>query len=380
MMFAPLENLLWGVFGWEPNPSALNERAVKLGRQGRYAEAIAELNRAIAAAPNFAKAWLNRASCRVHLGDYQAAIDDCTRAIELDPGMMLAYHGRGIAYNELQRYAEAHADFDRALSIDTRDVNLYYYRAVAAAGLNWPVRAIADLNVFLAQDSTHIAAYVQRAAAYMAQGNIDLSLADFERVTQLDPSHATSWGHVGTGRYLRGEPALAVEALSRCLTLEPGDMLAANNRGASYVLLRRFSEAEADLLRTIEQHPEFPSARKNLAWIRATCPDEQFRNGREAVELATQALDMIHWDQPAWLEVLAAAYAESGDFDSAIEWQQKAIEQLGADEDSATGRRLRLYLLRQPFRHICLPGEPVELIPGARPMAATGKAENISRA
>jgi tetratricopeptide (TPR) repeat protein len=168
--------------------------------------------------------------------------------------------------------------------------------------------------------------------------------------------------------------------LTKSLEHHSDNPLALNNRGAAQFLLARYPEASADICRAIQVAPEFASAKKNRAWLRATCPAAQFRSGPEAVELATQALEMTHWDQPTWLEVLAAAHAEAGDFDTAIQWQEKAISTIGAGKDSAAGRRLGLYHSRQAFRHVCRPGEPVELIPGARQISKSDPAQNINRA
>ena len=50
------------------------------------------------------------------------------------------------------------------------------------------------------------------------------------------------------------------------------------------------------------------------------------RDGKKAVESATQACEMTNWNDPDMLGTLAAAYAETGDFDDAIKWQQKAVD------------------------------------------------------
>ena len=51
------------------------------------------------------------------------------------------------------------------------------------------------------------------------------------------------------------------------------------------------------------------------------------------------------------LDTLAAAYAEAGDFDSALKWQAKAIAlETDAKEKAEYGERLKLYQAKKPFR------------------------------
>jgi tetratricopeptide (TPR) repeat protein len=376
-MLAGIENLLRGALGWEPNPSTVNQRGVKLFEAGQVQEALAEFDRAIAAAPYFAWAWFNRAGCRAHLGEHQSAIEDCTRAIELNPTWMPAWNSRGLSHLALGQHAQAHADFERAVALDATDVTLYYNRAIAAFGLGRPDQALADLNVVICRDPNHTAAIFQRAIVLATLGKPELSRDDYRRVTELDPGHADAWRELGTNHYFAGQLAEAINALSHCLSIRPDEVLAANNRAVSRFLLGQYADAEAELRGLIARRNDFPSAKKNLAWLLATCPDSRPRSGREAVELATQALEMVRWDQPAWLEVLAAAHAEQGDFEAAAAWQIKAMQSIVSDADSSAARRLRLYESRQPFRHLIVPGQPFELIPGGRAIPTAQK--NISR-
>nr|WP_283105046.1 tetratricopeptide repeat protein [Shewanella dokdonensis] len=95
----------------------------------------------------------------------------------------------------------------------------------------------------------------------------------------------------------------------------------------------------------------------NAAWILATCPEKQYRNGEKALQLAT---DLLKTDQqdPTNLDNLAAAYAEIGNFSAAVKTQRQAIAALQADKGKIQGKesefqlRLQDYLQHKPYREI----------------------------
>jgi tetratricopeptide (TPR) repeat protein len=89
-----------------------------------------------------------------------------------------------------------------------------------------------------------------------------------------------------------------------------------------------------------------------LAWIEATCPDSSFRDGKEAISLATKACELTQWREASWIDTLAAAYAESGDFQRAVQYQEQALRTSGPPdpEEKAMRERLALYKQSQPYR------------------------------
>ena len=61
------------------------------------------------------------------------------------------------------------------------------------------------------------------------------------------------------------------------------------------------------------------------AWLYATCPDASIRNGQLAIADAKKACELGKWKYPGYIDTLAAAYAEAGDFDSAVRYEQQAM-------------------------------------------------------
>jgi len=109
---------------------------------------------------------------------------------------------------------------------------------------------------------------------------------------------------------------------------------------------------------------ENETAHNNKAWLLATCPDEQFRDGALAVEHATKACELTDWENAGFVDTLAAAYAESGDFESAAEWQQRAIDiDSSGSYTEQFSKRLVQYENKEPYREGPLPEGQFEIQP-----------------
>ena len=73
-------------------------------------------------------------------------------------------------------------------------------------------------------------------------------------------------------------------------------------------------------------------ALNDYAWLLSTSEFAEVRNGPQAVTLASQAVARNR--TPAYLDTLAAAYAETGKFDRAVQVQREAIG-LAGEGDAA---------------------------------------------
>jgi tetratricopeptide (TPR) repeat protein len=112
----------------------------------------------------------------------------------------------------------------------------------------------------------------------------------------------------------------------------------------------RAAEAYREELR-IRPDPEPDSGHDGLARLLATCPDSKIRDGTKAVELCYCICEWTSFRHAPYLDTLAAAYAEAGNFKAAVETQREAVlRQEQDDQKGGYGARLKLYEAGKPYR------------------------------
>jgi len=119
----------------------------------------------------------------------------------------------------------------------------------------------------------------------------------------------------------------------------------------------RLAQTRANLARLqdkYQQTPEDSATLNDLAWLLATCPFDELRNGKEAVRISERARTLTHSLDPAILDTLGASYAETGKFTRAIEHARQAVTLATARHDiaavGAINMRIREYMNNRPYR------------------------------
>jgi tetratricopeptide (TPR) repeat protein len=121
-------------------------------------------------------------------------------------------------------------------------------------------------------------------------------------------------------------------------------------RGKTLHLLGRYAAACESYERVLQLVPAEPSAMYHLAHIKATCEDPAFRDGEEAVALATRVCEISNWRNWLDISVLAAAYAEVGDWERAEQFAVVALELSPEDTKTARLERVNQYRRRIQYR------------------------------
>ena len=128
----------------------------------------------------------------------------------------------------------------------------------------------------------------------------------------------------------------------------------------SYGSLLATGEYEAalqELNAALESNPESDFLHNNKAWLLATCPVAEVRSGQEALVHATKACELTEYNNYMYVDTLAAAYAEAGDFEQAVQFQMSAVEltpQNIPGRDSIV-QRVKLFESKRAFREGVIP-------------------------
>jgi tetratricopeptide (TPR) repeat protein len=119
-------------------------------------------------------------------------------------------------------------------------------------------------------------------------------------------------------------------------------------RGIIHKVRHEYDKSNADYEKAIALDPKNADAYGTEAYLLSVCPVPKYRDGAKAIRYATTACELTKWQEAQAIDSLAAAYAEAGDFDKAIQYQKQADQM----EKKPDPDRLALYEKHQPFRDL----------------------------
>jgi tetratricopeptide (TPR) repeat protein len=154
---------------------------------------------------------------------------------------------------------------------------------------------------------------------------------------------------------MEGNYRRAIQDCNEALRKYRGFVEAAMLRAGINMDLGKYAEASKEFDYLIAIHPRRVTLARVLkarAWFQATCRDSSFRNGQRAVKDAKAACSIQEWKDETTIDTLAAAYAETGDFNSAVRYASQALsmKDISPVDSKRIQRHLESFKQRKPIR------------------------------
>ncbi|MGO9433927.1 MAG: tetratricopeptide repeat protein [Terracidiphilus sp.] len=333
---------------------AHNNLGVALGRAGRNDESVKELRLALQINPDYAEAHNNLGLTLLVKGQNAEAESEFRSSLRIDPGQTGTSINLGHALIAEGKVDEAIAEYRSIIEADPQN-------AAAHNGLGMAMVLHEQLDV---------AAEEFGRAAELAPGNAEVeaslghvlldekkygdAIPHLKKAVELSPDSAENHASLGLALAKNGQPAEAVPQFERAVALAPDSVEDRYYLGKALILTGRGAEGLDQWNQALAKDPDHLQLLNDIAWVLSTSSDGALRNGSEALRLAGHAVDLTQGNEPALLGTLAAANAEIGRFDKAIELEQRAVDlatrQGNPELAKSLRERLAVFQLKTPIR------------------------------
>lgn len=341
-------------------------RSLLLADQEKYDAAVTDLRHVVEMEPRSPAALQALSVVLVRMKKYDEALVVLDKFREIDPKSVFPYVQQARIHVLQANFQAALHDLDQAVSRDSSNIEVLLLRAEMYHELKENVKAMADADAALAIRPGHPGAVRLRAMFLAAEGKIDQAILQVEDLRAKGAKDSSTLSTLAMLYALGKHNRPAIEAFTALLSLQPDNMAALRNRGDLYLGIGKHAEAIADFDLALKHDPKEPGLLNNLAWVLATSPVDKLRDGKRAVQLASEACKQTEYKKAYILSTLAAAYAEAGDMKKAVEWSGKAVA-LGSDEhQESLKKEQESYRAGKPWREVLTEGESPKLESGKK--------------
>ena len=297
------------------------DQAFEWGEKGQYEAAIVAWRELAASNPDDARIHNNLGTSLARTGKFAEAIAEYERALELNPQYHAIHGSLGLALMATGQPDEAIAHFKKALEVYPESADLHN-----------------NLGRGLAMKE-----------------RLDEAMTEFQKAAEIDPQSAEARNNIGRILASKGRLEDAIPYFQKAVEIDPDFAEAHQFLGAALYYARgRIQEALAQWREALRVRPDYLPALNEVAHVLAASPEASARNGPQAVTLAERAVELSGGHEAMYLDTLAAAYAEAGRFDDAIETARRGQEIATRPDQSqlreGLAARLRLYEARKPYR------------------------------
>jgi tetratricopeptide (TPR) repeat protein len=289
------------------------------------------------------------------------AIKLLTDKLSTMPNSVEMLKSRAKIYSVNKEAELAKADMDKVIELASADIEGLLLRAQVLLDDDKLDEARKDVDAAYELDNNRVGTILLRAAIASAQKRYGDAISDYQLILKNTPK-----GQEKNPRLLMqlallysqdNRPTQAIKIFDQVIKTNQDYWEAYRLRGDTRLGLGDHENAIKDFESALELAPEGESDRSgilnNLSWVLSTTPNDALRDGKRALEYAIEACKLTDYKAPHILSTLAAAHAEIGEFDQAVEWSQKGVElarETNATQLEQLENELKSYQEKKPWR------------------------------
>jgi protein O-GlcNAc transferase len=259
--------------------------------EGRLAEACALYQRALAAAPGYARAHVNLGIALEAMGDTEAAASNHQAALASEPDHPYANYNLAKLRYAAGAFPEAEKLLERSLAARRDFPEAWVLSGCVLAAQDRPQEALPRFEDALRQRPDDFAALYHQAKAFRSLQRLPEARAALERALVLDPANVDARASLADVLAAQGDRPGAIAALETVLTARPDWADAHYNYGCMLRKQQRLQDAASAFRRAIGVEPRHARAYQMLGGVmlaqsqtdealelyreaRARCPDD----------------------------------------------------------------------------------------------------------
>ncbi len=279
---------------------------------------------------------------------------EAARAVQVDPLNATARGSHALSLSELGNDAEAVKEAERAIELSPNDSETHLDLAISIKRSN-PARANAEARRAIELGPENSSAYQFLMTCLLEEHGFTEGAAVGREWLTVSPYDVAAHSTLAMAVAKNGDLSAAARQLGYVMMLRPNAEEALAQLHQIVLSLAKAPDGLPRLRDIATNAPDSPRMLDELAWLLATYPDSNSRDGAEAVRLAERACGLTDRRVPALLATLAAAYAETADFSRAVAAGEEALRKAQAigDTDSVKLSENILMAVRAdlPYRH-----------------------------
>jgi protein O-GlcNAc transferase len=243
-------------------------------QQGRYGDAIEQIEHALRVRPDEPAALADYGKVQMALGRIEAAITNYQKALSKRPSDAGLHYACANALRSLNRLEEANHSYEIAIKLKPTFTEAFNNRGGVLQNLGYPLEALVSFENALSIDPNNAEALNNRGSLLLDLKRYEEAVESCSKAFALKPDLAEALNNRASALWKLGKIDEALDDFNRAIAIRRGFSHALSNRAKLLWKERgNYDLAIRDLQQLLHLEPSFPLARGDLLYLQACVAD-----------------------------------------------------------------------------------------------------------